>query len=74
MRAIKKDRTYKVPTFDKLAELFEVKKNTIINNLNEAVGFHNQRKERCDSAKLKEMEGNSPTRAAKMARSEPGAS
>ena len=69
MRAIKKDKTYKVSTFDKLAEQFEVKKNTIINNLNEAVEFHGRRKERNDSARQKATEEvDSPTRAAKVAR------
>ena len=69
MRAIKKDRAYKVQTFDRLAEFFEVKKNTIINNLNQAVEFHGRRKERCDSIKQREMEEDSPTKAAKVAKS-----
>ena len=68
MRAIKKDRAYKVQTFDRLAEFFEVKKNTIINNLNQAVEFHGRRKERCDSVKQREMEEDSPTKAAKVAK------
>ena len=69
MRAIKKDRAYKVQTFDRLAEFFEVKKNTIINNLNQAVEFHGRRKERCDSLKQREMEEDSPTKAAKVPQS-----
>ena len=69
MRAIKKDRAYKVQTFDRLAEFFEVKKNTIINNLNQAVEFHGRRKERCDSIKQREMEEDSPTKVAKVAKS-----
>ena len=69
MRAIKKDRAYKVQTFDRLAEFFEVKKNSIINNLNQAVEFHGRRKERCDSLKQREMEEDSPTKAAKVLKS-----
>ena len=69
MRAIKKDKAYKVQTFDRLAEFFEVKKNTIINNLNQAVEFHGRRKERCDSLKQREMEEDSPTKAAKVPKS-----
>ena len=69
MRAIKKDRAYKVQTFDRLAEFFEVKKNTIINNLNQAVEFHGQRKERCDLLKQREMEEDSPTKVAKVSKS-----
>ena len=69
MRAIKKDKAYKVQTFDRLAEFFEVKKNTIINNLNQAVEFHGRRKERCDSLKQREVEEYSPTKAAKVPKS-----
>ena len=69
MRAIKKDRAYKVQTFYRLAEFFKVKKNTIINNLNQAVEFHGRRKERCDSFKQREMEEDSPTKAAKVPKS-----
>ena len=69
MRAIKKDKVYKVQTFDRLAEFFEVKKNTIINNLNQAVEFHGRRKERCDSLKQREMDEYSPTKAAKVPKS-----
>ena len=65
-QSIKKDKLYCVQTFDVVAEKFEVKKQTLINNLNDAMEFHNRHKEQCDSARQKAVKTeDSPTRAAK---------
>ena len=75
-RALQADRVPKITTFGKIAEMFEVKKNTVINNYNQAVDYHNQRKTGADCKRQTEpvtrdgSQQGSPSRGAKAAKTE----
>ena len=56
--------------FKEIARIFEVKQNTIINNLNQAVEWHNRHATRSDSKRRQEEESSSqdsPPRGPKIA-------
>ena len=72
-RAVLADRVPKPLTYKKVAEIFEVKANTLMNNLNLAVDFHNRRLTRSDKQRTepdKEWEEESPPRASKTPRTD----
>ena len=58
-RAVQSDRVGKPLPFKEIAQIFEVKQNTIINNLNQAVEWHNRRATRSDSKRRQEEESSS---------------
>ena len=47
-RAVQADKVPRPETYKKIAEMFEVKPNTLMNSLNLAVDFHNRRMTRSD--------------------------
>ena len=58
-RAVQSDRVRKPLSFKEIARIFEVKQNTIINNLNQAVEWHNRIATRSDSKRRQEVESSS---------------
>ena len=74
-RAVMADKVPRPVTYREVAEIFEVKPNTLMNNLNLAVDFHNRRLTRSDKRRSeidKELEEESPPRASKTPRKESG--
>ena len=58
-QAVQSDRVGKPLPFKEIVQIFEVKQNTIINNLNQAVEWHNRRATRSDSKRRQEEESSS---------------
>ena len=74
-RAVMADKVPRPETYRRVAEIFEVKPNTLMNNLNLAVDFHNRRLTCSDKRRSeigKELEEESPSRASKTPRKESG--
>ena len=72
-RAVMVDKVPRPVTYKKVAEIFEINANTLMNNLNLAVDFHNRRLTRSDKRRSeldKELEEESPPRASKTPRTD----
>ena len=72
-RVVMVDKVPRPVTYKKVAEIFKVNANTLMNNLNLAVDFHNRRLTRSDKRRSeldKELEGESPPRASKTPRTD----